>query len=163
MSKRFSWIFSLVALISLIPETTCGALAETDSKPVDTKIAYESPFYTPEAVEIEQALGFKTLDPQYLHARTLPLALKLLGLSYQLDGTKLFEEVESRLKTYRASTDKPTAINEARAVLHAEPTDSDETIRNRLAVIDLVIQMDPLELTRNPHNPTRNVFLMFPH
>lgn len=159
MSKTFSWI--LLATLCLLSESNCSVLAK--DLPINSKTHSQSSFYTAEAVEIEQMMNFRTLDSQYLHAKGLPLALKLLGMSYQSNGSQLYQEVESRIKAYKSSVQKPNALDEARAVLHAQPTDSDQVIKNRIAVVDLVIQMDPLEMTRNPHNPSRNVFMLIPH
>jgi len=155
MNRIFSWL--LLANICLLPVITSAAFAEA---PQPIERSFE--LWTPEVVEIDQALNFKSLDMHYIHYKNLPLALKLLGLPYGADGQRLIEEVNSRLKKYRATTDKPDAMAEARAILNASPTESDQVVKSRIKVIDLVIQTDGTEQTLHPGGE-KTVFLLCPH
>lgn len=155
MNRIFSWL--LLANMCLLPISTGAAFAES---PQPVERSFE--LWTPEVVEIDQALSFKSLDESYIHYKNLPLALKLLGLPYGADGQRLIDEVNSRLKKYRATTDKPDAMAEARVVLNATPTESGEVIKSRIKVIDLVIQTDGTEQTLHPGG-AKTIFLLYPH
>lgn len=141
-----------LSIIALIASNTCIKA-----------IAADSPLYTPLSKEVEQMLDYKSLDGSDKHFKGLPLACKLIGIPQSNNGEALFKEVESRVQAYKQSTKSPDAIAEARFVLKASTDISDEEVKNRLEVIDRVIQNDPLNVTINPHNPSRNVFLLFPH
>jgi hypothetical protein len=123
----------------------------------------ESPLYTPTNTEVLQMLEFKSLDGAYWHYKGLPLALKLMGLPYSQTGSQLFKEVEKRVQAYQAKTKKPNPIEEARFILNADTNLSDKEIKNRIGVIDQVIQSDPDEQAKHPHATVRKVFMLFPH
>jgi hypothetical protein len=134
------------------------AFADTNSVQVNTATQL---YNTSVDEEIAQSLQFKSLDSDYIYYRNLPLAMRILGMRYNgNNGDKLVSEIDTRLKKYRESTSKPEAINEARAVLEADAKDTDDVVKNRLTLIELVIGSNPSELSANPHGSNKR-FMLF--
>lgn len=111
--------------------------------------------------EVEQSFQFRCLDPNYRHAKALPLVNKIVGLPFSASGERLSKEVDARVKKFRETHPDGTAIAEARAVLQVDDSVSDVQVKRRAELVNQTLAIDPAYTAEHPHG-TRNTFLLFP-
>lgn len=111
--------------------------------------------------EVEQTFQFRCLDPNYRHAKALPLVNKIVGLPFSASGERLSKEVDARVKKFRETHPDGSAIAEARAVLEVDDSVSDAQVKRRAELVNQTLAIDPAYIAEHPHG-TRNTFLLFP-
>lgn len=130
---------------------------------VSVVYAKDSPYVqTTVDEEVEQAFQFICLDPNYRHAKNLPLINKIVGLPYSSSAERVSKEVDDRVKNFRETHKNGTGLQEARAVLQVDDSVTDEQVKRRAQLVDETLAIDPAYTAEHPHG-TRSTFLLFPH